>query len=398
MRAKSGAEVKAVEATSGPLSLDGGPTPILLSPPHLSGEEMSFVSSALASNWVAPAGPDLELFEREVAERLGVADACGLSSGTAALHLALLVVGVGSGDEVLCPTFTFAASANAIRYCGGTPVFVDSSPDTWNVDPALLAEELVAAARRGKLPRAVIVVDLYGQCADYDPILESCREFGVPVIVDAAQSIGATYKGSAAGSFGDVSVLSFNGNKMITCGGGGMLLSNNRDYIERSRFLATQAREPMPYNHHKEIGYNYRLSNILAAVGRAQLRVLDERVAARRRNLAFYEKHLGSLDGISLAPEAPYGVRSAWLSCILVDKERFGATPEMIRKRLATRNIEARPIWKPMHLQPVFRGCRSVGGSVSAQIFAKGLCLPSGSNLSESDLERVVFEIVACGS
>ena len=359
---------------------------------------MSFVSSALASNWVAPAGPDLELFEREVAERVGVADACGLSSGTAALHLALLVVGVGSGDEVLCPTFTFAASANAIRYCGGTPVFVDSSPHTWNVDPALLAEELVAAARRGKLPRAVIVVDLYGQCADYDPILESCREFGVPVIVDAAQSIGATYKGSAAGSFGDVSVLSFNGNKMITCGGGGMLLSNNRDYIERSRFLATQAREPMPYNHHKEIGYNYRLSNILAAVGRAQLRVLDERVAARRRNLAFYEKHLGSLDGISLAPEAPYGVRSAWLSCILVDKERFGATPEMIRKRLATRNIEARPIWKPMHLQPVFRGCRSVGGSVSAQIFAKGLCLPSGSNLSESDLERVVFEIVACGS
>ena len=371
---------------------------ILLSPPHLSGEEVNLVSAAIASNWIAPAGPDLELFEKEVAEKVGVAGAAGLSSGTAALHLALLALGVEPGDEVLCSTFTFAASANAIVYCGATPVFVDSSPGTWNMDPSLLAEELQAAAARGRLPKAVVVVDLYGQCADYDPILASCREFGVPVVADAAESLGANYKGRPAGSLGDIAVVSFNGNKIITCSGGGMLLSDDAGHVAKARFLATQARDPAPHYQHSEVGYNYRLSNLLAAVGRAQLRVLEDRVAARRRNMDFYQEHLGRIDGLSFAPAAPYGGRNAWLTCVLVDEKKFGATPEMIREHLESQRIEARPLWKPMHLQPVFRDCRCVGGDVSADLFRRGLCLPSGSSLSVLDLQRVtggVLDIVA---
>ena len=372
--------------------------PILLSPPHLSGEEIELVSAAFASNWIAPAGPDLDAFEEEVAAKVGVAAAAGLSSGTAALHLALLTLGVEAGDEVFCSTFTFAAPANAIRYCGAMPVFIDSSPDTWNIDPGLLEQEMRAAASRGKLPKAVIVVDLYGQCADYDPIVTCCREYGVPVIADAAESLGASYKGRAAGSLGDISVFSFNGNKIITCSGGGSLLSDNTEYVETARFLATQARDPAPHYEHSRIGHNYRLSNLLAAVGRAQLRVLDERVAARRCNMEFYRARLGSVDGIRFAPAAPYGGSNAWLTCILIDEEDFGAAPETIRKHLATRRIEARPLWKPMHLQPVFRHHRCVGGQVSSGLFARGLCLPSGSSLSDSDLRRVVEGVLECAS
>ena len=370
--------------------------PILISPPHMSGEEAVLVASAIESNWIAPAGPDLDAFEKEVSKKVGVTGAVGLSSGTAALHLALLALGVRAGDEVLCSTFTFAASANAIRYCGAEPVFVDSSPDTWNLDPGLLEAELRAAAGRNKLPKAVIVVDLYGQCADYDPILACCREHGVSVIADSAESLGASYKGRAAGSLGDISVLSFNGNKIITCSGGGMLLSNKVEYVEKARFLATQARDAAPHYEHSEVGHNYRLSNLLAAVGRAQLRVLDDRVAARRRNLEFYRARLGAASGIRLAPTAPYGGGNAWLSCILVDEEEFGAGPESIRTHLATRQIEARPLWKPMHLQPVFRHHRCIGGGISGDLFTRGLCLPSGSSLSEEDLERVAEAVLEC--
>ncbi len=383
------------KVSQGPGPGPGGP-PILLSPPHLSGEEAKRILAAIESNWIAPAGPDLDLFEEEVAQKVNVSAAAGLSSGTAALHLALLVLGVKEGDEVLCSTFTFAASANAIRYCGAVPVFVDSSPDTWNIDPGLLDEELRAAARRGKLPKAVIVVDLYGQCADYDPILASCREFGVPVIADSAESLGASYKGRAAGSLGDIAILSFNGNKIITCSGGGMLLANNVKYVEEARFLATQARDPAPHYEHSRVGHNYRLSNLLAAIGRAQLAVLEQRVAARRSNLDFYESQLGDVEGIGIAPAAPYGGRNAWLTCVLVDEEKFGASPEAIRQHLASCQIEARPLWKPMHMQPVFRHHRCVGGEVSAGLFARGLCLPSGSSLSEEDLARVVDEVLQC--
>jgi pyridoxal phosphate-dependent aminotransferase EpsN len=307
-----------------------------------------------------------------------------------------LALGVRAGDEVLCSTFTFAASANAIRYCGAEPVFVDSSPDTWNMDPDLLEAELRAAAGRNKLPKAVMVVDLYGQCADYDPILACCREYGVPVIADAAESLGATYKGRPAGSLGDISILSFNGNKIITCSGGGMLLSNTTEYVDKARFLATQARDAAPHYEHSQVGHNYRLSNLLAAVGRAQLRVLDDRVAARRRNLEFYRARLGVADGIRLAPTAPYGGGNAWLSCILIDEEEFGAGPESIRTHLARRQIEARPLWKPMHQQPVFRHHRCIGGKISDDLFTRGLCLPSGSSLSEEDLERVAEAVLEC--
>ena len=376
--------------TTGGVTFEAALAPILLSPPHLSGEEKDLVTAAIASNWIAPAGPDLDLFEQEVASEVGVAAAAGLSSGTAALHLSLLALGVEAGDEVFCSSFTFAASANPILYCGASPVFIDSSPDTWNMDPDLLAGELRAAASRGKLPKAVIVVDLYGQCADYDPISACCREYGVPVVADAAESLGATYKGRAAGSLGDISIVSFNGNKIITCSGGGMLLSNNVEYVEKARFLATQARDPAPHYEHSTIGHNYRLSNLLAAVGRAQLRVLKDRVAARRRNLQFYEGHLRSIEGIEFAPAAPYEGRNAWLTCILVDEDRFGASSNAIREHLASCQIESRPLWKPMHMQPVFKHHRSIGGNVSEGLFARGLCLPSGSSLSEADLERVV--------
>ncbi len=374
----------------------GSRSPILLSPPHLSGEEAERVRDALESNWVAPAGPELDAFEREVAARVGVEGAAGLSSGTAALHLALVILGVKAGDEVFCSTWTFSASANAIRYCGATPVFIDSSADTWNLDPILLEKEIERAASQGTLPKAVIVVDLYGQCADYDPILSCCRKYGVPVIADAAESLGATYKGSPAGSLGDLAVVSFNGNKIITCGGGGMLLSNDPEYVDRARFLATQARDDEPHYEHSTLGYNYRLSNLLAAVGRAQLRVLDERVAARRKNRARYEAHLADIPGLGFAPVASYGGGNAWLTCLLIDEAQFGAGPTTVREALARQEIEARPLWKPMHQQPVFRDCRCVGGATSDDLFSRGLCLPSGSSLSERDVERVAEAIVDC--
>lgn len=362
---------------------------IYLSPPHLSGHELELVHDAFASNWIAPLGPHVDAFEREIASVVEVPHALALSSGTAALHLAMKLLGVGAGDEVLCPTLTFAATVNPITYESARPVFLDVDPSTWTLDPELLAEELRAAAARGRLPKAVVTVDLYGQCADYDRILATCAEHGVPVIADAAEALGSSYRGRPAGSFGVLAALSFNGNKILTTSGGGMLLSHDKKLIDRARHLATQARDPAPHYQHSDVGYNYRLSNLLAAVGRGQLRVLAERVEARRRIFEQYRELLDDLPGVEFMPEAPYGRSNRWLTCLTIDPERFGATREQVRLALEKEDIEARPVWKPMHLQPVFRDCRTRGGEVAARLFEHGLCLPSGSALTREDVERI---------
>jgi len=351
------------------------------------------VADAFESNWVAPLGPHVEAFERELADQCRVAACTALSSGTAAVHLALLLTGVGPGDEVLCSTLTFAASVNPVCYLGGTPVLVDCDAATWNVDPALLEAELESRARAGRLPKAVVAVDLYGQCADLKPIEAMCERFEVVLIEDAAEALGATAYGRPAGSFGRFGVLSFNGNKIVTTGGGGALVSNDVAAIARARFFATQARDPAPHYQHSEIGFNYRLSNILAAIGRGQLSTLGRRVAARRANFDRYVAGLGDLPGIGFMPEASYGVSTRWLTTITIDPDSFGATREEVRLALEAGNIEARPLWKPMHLQPVFTGCRVVGGKVSEHLFDRGLCLPSGSALTPTQHDRVV-EIV----
>lgn len=368
-------------------------TRLYLSPPDLGTAERSFVADAFDSNWVAPLGPHVEAFERELAERCGVAACTALSSGTAAVHLALLLGGVGPGDEVVCSTLTFAASVNPVRYLGGVPVFVDADSTTWNLDPDLLESELKTGARQGRLPKAVVAVDLYGQCANYGRIEAMCERYGVPLIEDAAEALGATAFGRPAGSFGRFGVLSFNGNKIITTGGGGALLSHDVKAIARARFFATQARDPAPHYEHSQIGFNYRLSNILAAIGRGQLLTLDRRVRARRANFARYVAGLGGLPGIEFMPEAPYGLSNRWLTTLTIDPEAFGATREDVRLALEAVDIESRPLWKPMHLQPVFAGCRAVGGKVAEGLFNWGLCLPSGSSLTSAEHERVV-EIV----
>ena len=362
---------------------------IYLSPPHMGHEEIEFVRDAFETNWIAPLGPHVDAFEREFAELVGARYAAALSSGTAALHLALRLIGIEPGDEVLCSTLTFSASANPIVYEGGRPVFIDAERATWNMDPELLREELKECASRGKLPRACIVVDLYGQCADYERILAACAEYGVPVIEDAAEALGSTYKGRMAGIFGKFGVFSFNGNKIITTSGGGMLVSEDERLIERARYLATQARDAAPHYQHSVIGYNYRMSNVLAAIGRGQLRVLPDRVAARRRNFNYYQALLGKLPGLALMPEAPEGQANRWLTCLTIDPKAFGATREEIRLALEAEEIEARPVWKPMHLQPVFAGCRARGGAVSEDILEHGLCLPSGSSITDQELARV---------
>jgi dTDP-4-amino-4,6-dideoxygalactose transaminase len=363
---------------------------IYLSPPHVGDVERKLLLEAFDSNWVAPVGPDLDAFERQVADYVEVGYAVALSSGTAALHLALQAAGVQRGDTVLVPSFTFAATANAVAYLGARPVFLDSSADTWNVDPGLVAEELRRCARLGRLPAAVVTVDMYGQCADYDRLLECCAEHGVPLIEDAAEALGATYRGRPAGGFGLAGVLSFNGNKIITTGGGGMLLTDDGRVAERARYLATQARDPVPHYEHRAVGYNYRLSNLLAAVGRGQMMTLDERVTARRDTARFYRAALGDLPGVEFMPVAGYGEPNWWLTCVLVDAAAFGTGPGDIRRRLAGLGVEARPAWKPMHLQPAFRGCEMRGGAVCEGLFRRGLCLPSGSSLTDAERRRVV--------
>ena len=368
---------------------------IYLSPPDMTGRELAMLTDAVASGWIAPLGPHVDAFEAEACAVTAMPHAVALSSGTAALHLALLVLGVAPGDRVWTSTLTFAATANAIAYVGAHPVFVDSDRVSWNLDPGLLTEQLDRAARAGTLPKALIGVDLYGQCADWEPILAACRRHGVAVIEDAAEALGATYRDRPAGSFGDLAILSFNGNKIITTSGGGMLLGTRKDWIDRARHLATQAREPVRHYEHKDIGFNYRLSNLLAAVGRAQLADLERRVAARRAIQGRYRAALGELPGWSFLPEASFGRATHWLTCATIDPVAFGQHRDQVIDRLAAHDMEARPVWKPLHLQPVFAGAEAFRGSVAEALFRDGICLPSGSSLTPADQERVIAAIRA---
>ena len=363
---------------------------ILLSPPHMGADERRLLLEAFDSNWIAPLGPHVDAFEREVAAKVGVGHGAAMSSGTAALHLALHMLGVSAGDDVLVSTFTFVATGNAVAYLGARPVFIDSDPQTWNIDVGLLTEELEGRARRGRLPKGVVVVDLYGQCADYDPLLDVCARFEVPVVEDAAEALGATYRGASAGSFGLLGVLSFNGNKIITTSGGGMIVTRDETLARRARFLSTQARDPGRAHEHSEMGFNYRLSNLLAAVGRGQIRNLDQRVGRRRYNNDFYRQALGDLPGIDFMPNADYGEPTCWFTCLTVNPESFGASSDDVMSHLEHHDIESRPPWKPLHTQPVFKGCEYRGSTVAETCFARGVCLPSGSNLSDTDLQRVV--------
>ncbi len=365
-------------------------TRVYLSPPDVGSVEREMLLDAFDSNWLAPTGPDLDAFESEFADKIGMDHAVALVSGTAALHLSLLLLGVKPGDDVLVPSFTFVATASTVTYLGARPVFVDSSPATWTMDPSLVGDELARRAREGRLPAAVVAVDLYGQCADYDTLSALCTEHGVPLIEDAAEALGATYRHRAAGSFGQAAAFSFNGNKIITTSGGGMLVAESEELIERARHLANQAREPFVHYQHSMIGYNYRLSNLLAALGRAQLKGLDHRVGRRRQINRLYRSGLDDLTGISFMPVSSSGEPNWWLTCIIIDPEQFGADREQVRVELESADIESRPVWKPLHLQPVFKEMPAVGGRVCAAIFDRGLCLPSGSGLSDRDVGRVV--------
>jgi len=362
---------------------------ILLSIPHMSGAEEAYSNEAFRSNWVSTAGPNLVAFEEAFTRTVGL-PCVSLSSGTAAIHLGLRLLGVDAGDEVFCSTLTFAASANPIRYLGAKPVFVDSEAATWNLDPYLLRRALEERARINRLPRAIVVVHLYGQCADMSPILEGADYFGIPVLEDAAEALGATYRGQPAGTFGRVAAFSFNGNKIITTAGGGMLAARDSNLIDKARFWSTQAKDPGIAYEHSELGYNYRMSNVLAGIGRGQLEVLDLRVDQRRAIAARYRQAFTDLPGISPMPEAAYGRPTNWLSCFLIDEREFGCTRDQLIGCLNQANIESRPVWKPMHLQRLYADCDSIGGTVAEDLFHRGICLPSSSSLSFEDQHRVI--------
>lgn len=363
---------------------------ILLSPPDTSAADMEALRRAFDTGWIAPLGPEVDAFEEELAAVTGCAHGVALSSGTAALHLALLLHGVGAGDRVLVSTLTFSATANAIRYVGAEPVFIDSDLKTWNMDPRLLGTALADGDYAACLP-----VDIYGQCTDYGEIVPLCEARGVPIIEDAAEALGARYMGRPAGSFGGIAALSFNGNKIITTSGGGALVTDNGDWAERARYLATQARDPAPHYQHSEIGYNYRLSNLLAALGRSQLADLERRVEIRRRHNAAYREALADLPGVEFMPEGADSHSTFWLTCLTIAPEVAGTDREEIRLHLESLDIESRPAWKPMHLQPVFADCKSYGGDVSAGLFENGLCLPSGSSMTDRDRQRVIDGFLA---
>ena len=369
---------------------------IFLSPPHMSGQELKYVRDAYDTNYIAPLGPHVDAFEKEFVKKIGISHALAVSSGTAAIHLALLALGVGAGDIVLASTLTFIGSVGPVLYLGATPVFIDSDKDTWNMDLNLLEQEIKSRAKQGSLPKAVIATDLYGQCVDLDRILEICKPYDVPVIVDAAEALGATYKGRSAGSGAKAAIFSFNGNKIITTSGGGMLVSEDAKIIEYARFLSQQARDPAPHYEHSQIGFNYRMSNILAAIGCAQLEVLEERVAAKRKIFNAYRAKLGNVPGIDFIPETPYGESNRWLTVVLIAAEKLGTDREAVRHALEAENIEARPVWKPMHLQPVFKGYPCRGGAVAEALFKRGLCLPSGTSMTSGDINRIVSTILSC--
>jgi dTDP-4-amino-4,6-dideoxygalactose transaminase len=405
---------------------------IFLSPPHMSGAEMLFIEEAFKSNYIAPLGPMVDAFEREFTEKVGIPYAVALSSGTAAMHLALRVLGAGLGDEVFASTLTFIGSVTPILFQGATPVFIDSDKTSWCMDPSLLAEELEACKKAGKLPKAVLPTDLYGQCCDYDRILGVCEKYGVPVIADAAEAMGGYSQRAErraprarsgenekvwrhAGKGARAAVFSFNGNKILTTSGGGMLASEDRGLIEQAKFLSQQARDQAPHYEHSTFGYNYRMSNVLAAIGRGQLKVLEQRVERKRQIFECYNAGLGGLSGIEFMPEATYGRCNRWLSVILITPGEFGASCEQVRLALEAENIEARPVWKPMHMQPVFEvegskarkarkvrkgkikyKARVVGGEVAEDLFNRGLCLPSGTAMTEEELDLVISVIRRC--
>jgi dTDP-4-amino-4,6-dideoxygalactose transaminase len=355
------------------------------------------VDEAFRTNWIAPLGPNVDAFEKELGEWVGVSHAAAVSSGTAAIHLALVLLNVGPGDEIFCSSLTFVASANPIVYQGAEPVFIDSEPESWNMSPRALEAALAAGRAAGKLPKAVIVVNLYGQSADMDPLLRLCGHYGVPMIEDAAESLGATYKGRSSGSFGLMGVYSFNGNKIITTSGGGMLVSEDEGLIKRARFLATQAREPAAHYEHTTIGYNYRMSNILAGVGRGQLKVLADRVNSRRRIFKRYQDGLARVEAINWMPEPGWSFSNHWLSACTIDSKSSPVSCHQVMRHLASERIEARPVWKPMQLQPVFARHRYFAhgdASVSQTLFENGICLPSGSNMTDDQQDRVIHELV----
>lgn len=362
----------------------------------MGGEELLLVEEAFRSNYIAPVGPQLDLFELEFAEVTETEHAAAVVSGTSALHLVLRYAGVGAGDEVLCSTLTFVATANAVKYLGARPIFIDSDRDSWNMDPELLANELELRARRNMLPKAVVLVHLYGQAADLDAITELCNRYEVMLVEDAAESLGAKYKGRPTGSFGGAGVFSFNGNKIITTSGGGMIVSDDLQLIEKVKFWATQAREQAPYYEHLEIGYNYRMSNVLAAIGRGQLKVLDDRVAKKREIYTYYKQNLENLPGLEFMPVPAWSFSSHWLTCITIDPRLAGIDRDIVMMELEKNNIESRPIWKPMHLQPLFMECQVVGGKVSEILFQTGLCLPSGTALTDSQLYRIISIVKGC--
>ncbi|QFY75861.1 pyridoxal phosphate-dependent aminotransferase [Priestia megaterium] len=363
----------------------------------MSGNEQKYINDAFETNWIAPLGPNVDAFEQEIASYVGVKGAAAVSSGTAALHLALQLLEVTADDIVFCSTFTFIASANPIVYQGATPVFIDSEPDTWNMSPLALQKAFKDASEKGKLPKAVIVVNLYGQSAKMDEIVSICNQYGVPIVEDAAESLGSIYKGKKSGTLGKFGVYSFNGNKIITTSGGGMLVSNDLEALDKARFLATQARDQAPHYQHSQVGYNYRLSNILAGVGRAQLEVLDERVESRRNIFNLYRQKLSHLKSIEFMSELPETLSNRWLTTILIHENEFNVTVSSIIEELGKKNIEARPLWKPLHLQPVFNGVHIYSHNeqnVSEYLFKRGICLPSGSNMTREDQIKVIDTIL----
>jgi dTDP-4-amino-4,6-dideoxygalactose transaminase len=393
---------------------------IFLSPPHMGTFELSFIKEAFESNYIAPLGPMVDAFEREFAEKIGYNHAVAVSSGTAAMHLALRSLNVGPGDEVFVPTLTFIGSVSPIAFQGARPVLIDVDPHTWNIDPKLISNELERCAVEKKLPKAVVPTDLYGQCADYDSIFKCCKKYNVPVVVDAAESLGARYNDSSAGAGAQAAIFSFNGNKIITTSGGGILASDDKSFIDKARYLSQQAKEPFAHYEHLEIGYNYRMSNIVAAIGRGQLGVLDNRVKKKHEIFNYYFDKLNNIPGIEFMPEAPYGRPNHWLTVISISPDKFGVNRETVRLALESENIESRPVWKPLHLQPVFQMredeavesktkefynsalkggkvlCRVVGGKVAEDIFERGLCLPSGTQLSIEDIDRIISIIISC--